>query len=97
MTDVIRTLKLPRHECSLSLAHNQNRDYYETVQQYADGFADRGCPLEWVSDEQKAKAVATNEIWVIQWYPDTPVGFIRLAACDLGVLLDAANEGEHRP
>jgi hypothetical protein len=81
-------LKLPEHKASLTLSHNEHKSYYRTVaQSIADedhGFSD------WVSEEQKNKAIATNDCWTIQWYPDTPVGFFILSAADLDVLLEAA-------
>ena len=83
-------MKLPRHEASLSLTHNQHKDYYMTVAQSVDekehGYRD------WVSEEQKQKAIETNECWFIQWYPNTPVGFCIMAACDLEILLDEVNK-----
>ncbi len=82
----------PRHECGLFLTHNEHRDYYETLEQWLDGSGSHIDEHTWVSDEQRRRALATNNIWVLQWYPDTPVGFCILAACDLDVLLAKANE-----
>lgn len=80
----------PAHKASLHLTHNQHLAYYLTVQQSIDdqehGYTD-DC---WVSDEQRLKAIETNECWRLQWYPNTPVGFNILAAADLDVLLEAA-------
>lgn len=45
-----------------------------------------------MSEEQKAKAIETQEVWVLTWYPDTPVGHFQLLACDLDVLLADALE-----
>ena len=50
------------------------------------GYADD----DWVSEEQKQKAIATNDCWTLQWYPHTPVGFYKMSAADLDVLLEAA-------
>jgi hypothetical protein len=81
-------MKFPRHEASLHLTHNDHKAYYLTVEQaIADG--DHGY-RDWVSEEQKQKAIDTNDCWYLQWYPDTPVGFKLLAAADLDVLLAAA-------
>lgn len=86
------TLQFPRHDASLSLTHNQHKDYYLTVAQSIaereHGYTD-DC---WVSDEQKQKAVATNECWTLQWYPDTPVGFHLRSAADLDALLADVNK-----
>ncbi len=80
----------PPHKASLHLTHNEHLAYYRTV---AEAIADKDHGMDdWVSEEQKQKAIATNDCWVLQWYPDTPVGFCILAAADLDVLLKAANE-----
>jgi hypothetical protein len=80
----------PKHEAALFLTHNEHKSYYKTVLQEiedeAHGYRD------WVSEEQKLKAIETNECWVLQWYPNTPIGFCLLAAADLDVLLEAARK-----
>lgn len=82
-------MKFPRHKASLHLTHNQHKAYYETVQEcYPD---DRNAKA-WVNEEQKAKAIETQEVWELQWYPHTPVGSLSLLAADLDVLLNAAQE-----
>lgn len=78
----------PKHEASLHLTHNEHKAYYKTVAQAIED-GDHGMD-EWVSEEQKQKAIATNECWTLQWYPDTPVGFCILAAADFDVLLEAS-------
>lgn len=80
----------PKHEASLHLMHNDHKSYYHTVAQAIES-DDFGMD-EWVSEEQKQKAIATNDCWILQWYPATPVGFCVLAAADLDVLLAAACE-----
>lgn len=80
----------PKHEVSLTLEHNPHKVAYETVEQALEFGAYQRA--DWVSDEQKIKAIETNDAWLIQWYPRTPVGFACLAASDLDVLLKAARE-----
>lgn len=82
-------MKFPEHKASLHLEHNEHKAMYQTVAVYLeenDWFKDD----EWVSPEQKQKALDTNELWRLQWYPDTPIGFYTLMAADLDVLLEAA-------
>jgi hypothetical protein len=85
-------MKFPKHEAALWLTHNQHKNYYQTVKesiaQEEHGYQD-DC---WISDEQKQKAIDTNECWTIQWYPDTPVGFCIKSAADLDVLLEHVNK-----
>ena len=83
-------MKFPDHKASLHLTHNQHKAYYKTVVQEIE---DGGFGYEdWVSPEQKQKAIDTDECWTLQWYPETPVGFCLLSAADLDVLLAAALE-----
>jgi hypothetical protein len=85
-------MKWPEHKASLHLTHNQHKAYYKTVAELVEE-GDFGCGAdEWVNDEQKQKAIETDDFWTLQWYPETPVGFCVLSAADLDVLLAKANE-----
>ena len=79
-------MKFPKH-INLTLEHNPHAIYYETVEYHciSEGYI---CE-DWVSLEEREKAHKTNELWTIQWYPDTPIGFFFLAASTLEALLDA--------
>ena len=78
--------KLPPHKCGLYLEHNQYKDFYDSIEK---GVASLD---SWVSEEERQKALATGEIWVLQWYPDTPVGFNRLAASSLEMVMENARQ-----
>lgn len=88
----IPQIKWPRHEASLELTHNEHKSCYRTVaESVADdepGYRDE----DWVSAEQKQKAIAANECWSLHWYPDPPVGFCIVSAADLDVLLVAVRD-----
>jgi hypothetical protein len=58
------------------LSHNDHRDYYETVEKYYNR-------EQFISDQEWKKAVATDSVWTLQWYPDTPVGFYIISASTL--------------
>lgn len=73
---------LPKHECELILMHNPHKSDYATIEEYIEN---SGCP--WVSEEQRLKAIATQSVWALHWYPSTPIGFIHYAACDLQALI----------
>ena len=91
MTDTKRiaeeiTALLPRYDVSFSISHNENRAYYETVEEYfwhADHFD--------IDDAERAECIATDSVWVAQWYPDTPVGFCAIGAPTLARLLEKLN------
>lgn len=84
----------PRHDCELILSHNTHKNNYQTIEQWekdlkACSNEDDADPVKfgWVSVEQRDKAIAKNSVWELHWYPDTPIGFFRIFACDLDVLL----------
>lgn len=48
---------------------------------------------DWVSDDEREKGIATNSMWQLQWYPDTPIGSYTIAASSLTALVrHMANE-----
>ena len=83
---------LPPHKCGLFLTHNEHKDYYETVAtQVEDGRIEED---HWVSEEEKQKAIDTDEMWELQWYPDTPIGSHTLVASTLEAIRAALREGK---
>ena len=67
---------LPKHRCGLHLSHNEHRDVYETVEDFYDIDS-------FISMEELAKAISEDSVWVLHWYPETPIGFHRIAASTL--------------
>ena len=67
---------LPEHKCGLYLSHNEHRDVYETVEEFYDVDS-------FISIEELAKAISEDSVWVLHWYPETPIGFYRIAASTL--------------
>jgi hypothetical protein len=63
--------KLPKYRCSLTVRHNAHKGIYESVEAYIN---DVFQPEEWVSEADFHEALATDNLWHIHWYPDTPVG-----------------------
>lgn len=78
---------LPAHKCGLYITHNEHRDYYEKLTDYL-GDRDFNDPQYWKDSEAYVRAVATDECWQLQWYPDTPVGFHLVFAPTLSELLE---------
>jgi hypothetical protein len=79
---------LPECKCGLHLSHNEHRDVYETIEEFYD--AD-----DFISPEEWNKAVAADNVWVLHWYPNTPIGFIRIAASTLDALEAKVKEIDH--
>ena len=81
----------PDHKCGLYLTHNIHKDYYTTVAKLSADInrheIDEG---DWGNDVEKTLALLLDEVWTLQWYPDTPIGSYSLAAYNLSALLEAA-------
>ena len=78
---------LPKHECGLYLTHNEHKDVYETIEQFYE-------PEDFISPQEWEKAISENSVWVLQWYPNTPVGFNRIAASTLEAIKKTIEKGE---
>ena len=76
---------LPKHKCGLYLEHNAHKDVYEIVREYYK-------QTDFVSDDEYFKAIADNNVWCLQWYPETPVSFYRIAASSLEAIQEAVKE-----
>lgn len=87
--------KLPKHKCSLELTHNSHKDVYQTAEEWIKEHNMRGDPLGWESEKHKQRAIDTNEIWTLQWYPETRIGFYRVSAPTLEELLKFARRVEN--
>lgn len=71
---------------SLTLSFNDGpAPNYMTVAEWDDTDMPHA---DWVSEEERQKARATNSQWVLHWYPNTPVGFNDIAASSLPALFE---------
>lgn len=48
--------------------------------------------IDWVSDDERERAIAQNSVWTLQWYPETPVGFCCIGASSFGALFSRIME-----
>jgi hypothetical protein len=86
----------PKHDCELVLRHNENRSIYQSVAEFLEDRDDPNYAATWESAEHKARAIATNELWELQWYPNTPISFNNIMAPTLEELLSFANSESFR-
>ena len=77
-------MKFPEHKVSLSLTHNQHKVYYEPLVSYIEQIH----AAEWVSPEERERALVMDEIWELHWHPDTPVGAYLLCASTLEAVME---------
>lgn len=82
-------MKFPAHKCGLYLTHNEHRDVYTKL---ADELAEKDgiATPSFETDDAKARAIATDECWTLQWYPETPIGFHMVAGPTLDECLSYA-------
>ena len=76
----------PRHKASLHLTHNDHLSVYETAKDWIEE-RERSGAVDFVAEGERQRCIDTNEVWHLQWYPNTPVGFCDVAAATLGALL----------
>lgn len=69
------------HACNYATA----QEWHDEWGQYGGGADDDR--IDWVSEEERQKAIANNSVWTCQWYPHTPVGFHCVGASSLDALL----------
>lgn len=81
----------PKHSCGLSLTHNQHKDYYQTLIEY---LSDENVQSNFKDATAKQRAIDADEIWELQWYPNTPIGFYCVSAPTLEEVLAYALEVE---
>jgi len=81
-------MKFPAHKAALTLQHNDHKNDYTSAEQW---IVDLNDWCTWESDEAKQRAIDTDSIWTLQWYPETPVGFCCVAAPTLEEVLRLAN------
>jgi hypothetical protein len=83
-------LKLPAHKCGLYLEHNAHKDLYQSVAEYIKD----DDLTNWPSEAEREKAIDTDELWEIRWYPETPISFCVATAATLEALLEFVNHDE---
>lgn len=76
---------------SLTVSFNDDHAAnYCTAKTYAERYGAYDEHDDWVSPEERERALDQNSVWTLHWYPDTPVGFCRLRASTLSAVVDAA-------
>lgn len=86
LEEMLRSLLQGEHT-SLTISFNDcNAPNYMTVRDYLAGEGP-GSDTDWVSDEERVRAIETNSWWTAHWYPHTPVGFHSFSAASLPTLV----------
>lgn len=85
---------LPDHKAELSLSHNPHRNFYQTVEEYVK-ISDVH-DAEWVNAVEMTAAIAEDELWVLEWYPDTPVGSYRILGVSFYSIMSVLQDQKDR-
>jgi hypothetical protein len=98
INELIDTIEWPKHKASLHITHNVHKTYYETMEEalaeMPDGYHSTYDRDEFPDEAEIEKAIKTDSVWTIQWYPNSPVGFNRVHAATLGRALEFALQVE---
>jgi hypothetical protein len=87
MGETLTEADLPKHKCALYITHNEHLSVYETVAQELEHFEGQWLADDWAAEGEREKAIETNELWKLQWYPSSPVGFSIILASSFDVLV----------
>ena len=77
-------MKLPKYNVSLSIQHNEYKNYYQSIEQALDQLDSE----DFITPEEYLKALETGNLWEIQWYPNNPIGCYHYYASSLEALLE---------
>ena len=90
---IVETETWPAHKGAMHITHNEHKSNYQSAEEWALENDDRHY-ADWISDDERAKAIAEDSIWTLQWYPETPVGFCCVAASSFEALMRSTREGK---
>ena len=83
-------IKFPAHKCTLYLEHNPNKNVYESVEEYLINNED----YIGKNNLKVQECIESNELWVLHWYPETPIGFHVVIGKSLNSCLEQAHNIE---
>lgn len=86
----LRTL-LKGEFSSLTISFNDHAANYCDVKKAIE-YYDYYAHADFVSDAEKDRAIETNSVWTVHWYPNTPVGFFCVGASTLEAAIKGALE-----
>ena len=80
---------------NITIEFNPFATYYQSIHEWLDDERRNDGTDDFINDDEREKSLTTNCVWVAQWYPITPVGFMRMAASTFETLMDAVNKAEY--
>lgn len=86
----------PKHAAGLELLHNPHKSEPVTIAEYESDRQSYG-DAAWVSAEERRKALETDELWTLCWYPITHIGCIDLWGSTLEAVLASSKNPDLKP
>lgn len=75
---------------SMCFTHDEQKSYYQNVKEFFETSCDpEHIEEDFLDRDDYLEAIRTNELWCIQWYPKTPIGFCRIYASSIEKLNEA--------
>jgi hypothetical protein len=65
---------------------------YQTAAEYFADFPEQD--LGWISPEEREKAISSNSVWTLQWYPKNPISHYVVRGSTAAAVLAAALDGK---
>ncbi len=87
-------IRWPRHAAEMTISHNPHKNSYQSVAEYFS-FLDV-TPDDCGGQDALDALCAGDELWVVRWYPDTPIGFYCAFAATFASALALALDIEER-
>jgi len=87
----MKHIVFPKHNRGLIITHNDHKNNYITFEQIIAVY-ERYELDDFVSQEDMIKCIETDDVWIIQWYPNTTVGFHTVCASTFELALKKAME-----
>lgn len=81
-------MKLPKHY-TITIEHNPHKSCYNNVQEYIDMWDHF---IDCITPEDLKICIQRNELWSVQWYPNTPISFTLILSYSLERCLELCNE-----
>lgn len=85
-------IRFPEHLGGLCVECNEHKGSYLPLAQYLEQV---DLKEDFRDPAALERSLATDTIWVLQWYPVTPIGFFRVAAPTFEEALELALEVEN--
>ncbi len=78
---------------SMSIDHNNHKNFYQNIETY---FSNYDFFKDCISQEDLKICIEKDELWELQWYPNTPISFYKVISYSLERCLELANEIESK-